>query len=135
VRSLRPEVEAIAKDFITKISAHGNEPFDLITEFALPLPVRVIARLLGIPSEGDELIQTWSEALLKADLENPEQTYVIADEISAFLHELVQAKRQSPDNSLISALVQTKRQASLSDEEITTMGFLLLTAGHETTVI
>ncbi len=132
VRMLRPEVEAVTQNLVTKLSAYGMEPFDILAELALPLPVKVITQLLGIPSEDQALIQEWSLSLLQADLDKPDRTNAIADDIDAYLRILIAEKQRAPDDSVMSFLVHAKKQESLSTEEISAMGFLLLTAGHET---
>lgn len=134
IRMLRPKIEAVTHNLVARLSKHEMEPFDIIAELALPLPVRVITQLLGIPFEDQSLIQKWSLSLLKADLEEPDRTNAIADDIDTYLRTLATEKQLFPDDSVMSVFVQTKGQKSLSIEEISAMGFLLLTAGHETSV-
>jgi cytochrome P450 PksS len=134
VRMLRPEIEAITYDLVIQLLTHGEKPFDLLTELALPLSIRVIARLLGIPPSDEALIQAWSMELLRADLEARDQTSAIADDINTYLVALANEKRLAPDESIMSSFVQMKQPEALLSEEISAMSFLLLTAGHETSV-
>lgn len=132
VRSLRPAIETIAHELVMQLSVHKANSFDLIEELALPLPVRVIARLLGVPLQDEPLIQEWSAALLQADLEGAQGITAIANDIDVYLRALASRKQRLPDESLMSALVHGKGRLSLRSEEISAMGFLLLNAGHET---
>jgi cytochrome P450 len=102
--------------------------------FALPFPLTVICELLGVPPADEPRIRRWSARLLAADLDEPARVPDIADELREYLLALARLKRQSPDDRLFTALVSAHDAGELSASELTAMGFLLLVAGHETTV-
>jgi len=132
VRLLRPRVTAIAVDLIDAMARRGEA--DLIETFALPFPLTVICELLGVPPADEPRIRRWSAQLLAADLDEPARVPDIADELREYLLALARLKRQSPDDRLFTALVSAHDAGELSASELTAMGFLLLVAGHETTV-
>ena len=132
IKQLRPRIEAIAKELLDNIDPY--QPIDLIEEFALPLPLKVICELLGVPFEDEQFFKRWSEILVTANLKEQKLIPVVAQELNDYLLKLSVAKKKAPDESLFSKLVQLKEQGDLTEKELTAMGFLLLVAGHETTV-
>lgn len=131
VESLRPRVRAIVEDLVDTFVAKGGG--DLIAEVAEPLPVTVIAEMLGIPSEDRHLLRPWSADICGMYELNPsdqaQHTAVrAASEFSDYLREL--AKRPYGDD-LISALAQVE---GLTEDELVGTCVLLLNAGHEATV-
>jgi len=132
VRRLRPRVTAIAAELIDAMAGRGEA--DLIDAFALPFPITVICELLGVPPADQSRIRSWSARLLAADLDAPDRVPAIAEELREYLLMLARAKRQTPDDRLFAALVSAHDAGELSASELTAMGFLLLVAGHETTV-
>src|SRR5262249_11261130 len=104
---------------------------DVITEFAYPLPITVISEMLGIPVADRASFRTWTQAII-----NPQGDTQAAME--AFLHyirSLLADKRSNPGNDLVSGLIQAKEDNDqLSEAELVSMVFLLIVAGHETTV-
>jgi cytochrome P450 len=132
IRGLRPAIETIAGGLLDDLTRY--EEADLIESFALPLPLTVICELLAIPRSDEPRVRDWSARLLDADLEHPDRVPQIAQELHGYFVSLAQAKRDTPDAGLFSALVDTSDRGELSEMELTAMGFLLLVAGHETTV-
>lgn len=131
VESLRPRVRAIVEDLVDAFVAKGGG--DLIAEVAEPLPVTVIAEMLGIPSEDRHLLRPWSADICGMYELNPSQqaqhtAVTAASEFSDYLREL--AKRPYGDD-LISALAQVD---GLTEDELVGTCVLLLNAGHEATV-
>jgi cytochrome P450 len=114
---------------------------DLIEDFAYPLPIMVIATMLGVDPEDRPLFRKWALALQHANtsrLTPPPEVYEQAEQASkAFIDyftPIIEARRANPRPDLISALVKAKDEADkLSDEEIVATCTHLLTAGHETT--
>ncbi|MGX1670723.1 cytochrome P450 family protein [Streptomyces sp. NPDC055400] len=130
---LRPRIEAMATDLLAELPRHGTA--DLVSAYALPLPVTVICDLLGIPASDRAVFHTWSNALVMPA--SPEQAVTAATDLTAYLAELIDHKRRTPDSGLISILAATDTaavHAPLATEELLGMAFLLLVAGHETTV-
>ncbi|MGG2461629.1 cytochrome P450 [Streptomyces sp. RGM 3693] len=128
VEAMRPEVQRLADDLLDQMTA-GRTSGDLVTDFALPLPSLVICLLLGVPYEDHEFFQERSRILLTLR-STPEETRAAQDELLEYLVRLARAKREKPDDAIVSRLAA---RGELDDTEIATMGRLLLVAGHETT--
>ena len=136
IETLRPDIEAYAQHLIDQIDQ--SEPFDLIRDFSMPLPVRVIAQMLGIAEEFEGNLLDWSQAIVKiyTRTQTPEETFAAnkaAQEFTAFIKEQIRLKRLKPQNDLLTFLCADGPDA-LSDEEIISTAILLLNAGHEATV-
>jgi cytochrome P450 len=129
VEQLRPRVEQITSQLLDGLSGE----VDLIDEFAFPLPVTVICELLGVPQSDQDDFRSWSSTLVTAG--TAESVGAASRAMSAYLHALIAAKRADPAEDLLSALVQTQEDGDeLTGSELVGMAFLLLVAGHETTV-
>ncbi len=133
VAALGPEIATLAHGLIDGFPAGA---FDLLDAFARPLPVRVIARLLGVPESDAPLLLGWSNAMV--GMYQARRTH--ADELAAaqaatdfttYLHDIFRAP---PDDSLIAQLLAVAQDGKLSPEEVTATCILLLNAGHEATV-
>ncbi|MEC4018170.1 cytochrome P450 family protein [Streptomyces sp. H27-D2] len=107
---------------------------DLVDAFCFPLPMTVICELLGVPSLDREAFRGWSNEIVART--SPEAEAEAVREMGAYLVELIEDKRCSPGEDLISALIRTMDEDGdrLSSDELVGMAFLLLVAGHETTV-
>jgi cytochrome P450 PksS len=108
---------------------------DLIADFALPIPLTIIGRILGVPERDHERFGTWTRAFVSLGDRNP--LFVVPTILSFmnYMRRLVKVRRAIPRDDLISALVAAQEEGdALSDDEILSMIFLLLSAGHETTV-
>ncbi|MFC4007641.1 cytochrome P450 [Nonomuraea purpurea] len=128
MKLLTPRIAEITDEHLDAMAAAGG-PLDLVQEFALPIPSLVICELLGVPYEDRAQFQDDSKAL--ANLETGRADVDAAmGRIAAFLLDLVLRQREEPADDLISGLIET---GELTDEELTTIAFLLLIAGHETT--
>jgi cytochrome P450 len=131
IERLRPRIEEITTGLLDAIG--DRREIDLLDEFAFPLPITVICELLGMSTEGNDDFRRWSNLLLSnASREGVE---VAAREMGQALIDLVEAKRADPGDDLLSALVASRdADDRLSEGELVAMAFLLLVAGHETTV-
>ncbi|TDC08576.1 cytochrome P450 [Nonomuraea longispora] len=134
VESLRPRVHAIARDLVDTYVAKGGG--DLIADVAEPLPVTVIAEMLGIPEQDRQLLRPWSADICGMYELNPapeaQHTAVrAAEEFAAYLKALAAERRPRPGDDLISALTQV---TELTEDELVGTCVLLLNAGHEATV-
>jgi cytochrome P450 len=117
----------------------GMDTFDLIDKIATPIPIEVIAHLLGVDEERLEEFRSWSEAIVQTF--NPERTaeQTLAMEMgmtaaAVYLSELLETRRREPQEDLLSDLVALQGTgAQLSDEEIRTNCLTLLIAGNLTT--
>jgi cytochrome P450 len=141
VERLRPRITAITAGLLEDISArgvHGAErgrlEVDLLASFAFPLPITVICELLGVPAGDRDDFRTWS-ATIVANAAAPEVFQAHATAMIRYFTALLAAKRREPADDLLSALIAARDEAdSLSENELVSMAFLLLVAGHETTV-
>jgi cytochrome P450 len=131
IEELRPRIEQLTTELLDAIGAGGE--VDLLDTFAFPLPITVICELLGMPTRDRDDFRRWSNLLLTG---GPEHEVVDAERsMTAALVDLVAMKRAEPGADMLSALVQAHdADDRLSESELTAMAFLLLVAGHETTV-
>jgi cytochrome P450 len=109
---------------------------DLIDAFAYPLPITVICELLGVPVQRRAQFHDLSSITAgRGALGDPNIFIAASTAMVNFLQELVAAKRADPTDDLLSSLVTVRDGADqLSEDELTSMAWLLLVAGHETTV-
>ena len=135
VEHMRPRVQALADGLLDGL--RGKAEFDLIRDYALPIPVTVIADMLGVTPGDRHNFHRWSRAIVSADPSGPRMLLVVPH-VWAFLRyirRLVRAKRAAPADDLLTALVGAEEAGDrLTEDELVAMTFLLLVAGHETTV-
>ncbi len=135
VEQLRPRIQEIADGLIDAVESSGE--MDLVDEFAFPLPITVIAELLGIPVADRDRFRRWTNAIITPALtpEDMAQFGAFVNEFVTYLRELFERRRSTPGDDLISALLQVEEAGdTLSEEELFSMVVLLIIAGHETTV-
>ncbi|GHC72387.1 cytochrome P450 [Streptomyces flavofungini] len=138
VERLRPYVEGLADELVRGLVADGGG--DLVARVAEPLPVAVIAEMLGVPEADRGPLRPWSADICGMYELNPgEETAARAVrasvEFSAYLRELIAARRKEPGDDLISALIAAHDEGDrLSEQELISTCVLLLNAGHEATV-
>ena len=137
VAAMRPRVQAIVDGLLDELAQlPAEEPVDLVCRFTLPLPITVIFELLGVPFEDRDRLRAWFEAIF-ADpvaMAAGEAGRLAADAAHAFFRDLVTAKRSAPGDDLLSALVACADNDRLSQDELISTAWLLLVAGHDTTV-
>jgi 2-hydroxy-5-methyl-1-naphthoate 7-hydroxylase len=134
VAALRPRIVEITEALVDEVTAdavHG--PVDLVPAFAEPLPVAVISELFGIPDDERSALRDWTQVLFD-HRSTPEQAGRAGSELIAFLGDLVERKRRKPGPDLTSALTRGHDDDLLSSRELLDTLWLLLVAGHETTV-
>lgn len=131
IEQLRPRIQQITDDLVAAIGDASE--VDLLDVFAFPLPITVICELLGIPTDERDDFRAWSNTLLSSgDMERIRAAEVA---MTDYLMALVAAKRANPGDDMMSALVQASDEGdALTERELVSMAFLLLVAGHETTV-
>ncbi|GAA3229986.1 cytochrome P450 [Actinocorallia longicatena] len=129
VEELRPRVQEITDELLDGLGTDA----DLIEEFAVPLPIRVICELLGVPAEDQPSFRAWTAVLTVPALgrEARERRRTAAGEFNAYLSEIFAERRATPADDLISALLT---DGTLSEPELLNTIALLIIAGHETTV-
>jgi cytochrome P450 len=135
VEQLRPRIQEIADELIDAVEARGE--MELIDDFAFPLPITVIAELLGIPASDRDSFRRWSNALVTPALtpEDVETFTALSGEFVAYLRDLFERRRAEPGDDLVSALLNVDEGGdTLSEQELSSMVALLIIAGHETTV-
>jgi cytochrome P450 len=136
IKRLRPRVQAIAAGLLDAVQDRGE--MDLIDDYAFPLPITVIAELLGVPAEDRDSFREWSDAAVSGNTTQEHLEKVLIPHMQAFtdyLHALFEEKRKNPKDDLVSALLRAEEAGDkLSEDELLGMVFLLLVAGHETTV-
>ena len=135
VERLRPRITAIAAGLLDDMSAQRDRPeVDLLASFAFPLPITVICELLGVPAAYRDDFRTWS-ATIVSDTSAPEVFQAHATAMLRYFTALLAAKRDEPRDDVLSALIAARDEGDrLSENELLSMAFLLLVAGHETTV-
>lgn len=137
IEAVKPRVAAIADELLD--SAHGRGPFDVIEDFASPLPIIVIAAMLGVDAADRADFRRWSKGLANvfSPIRPPElvaQLQANADELSAYFARVIRERRASPRDDLISAMIAAADgDDQLTTQEIITMCTLLLLAGNLTT--
>lgn len=132
VEALRDGVQRIVDRLIDEAVTAGST-MDLIEEVASPLPLSVICELFGIPPEDRPQVNTWFRRLgrLSEDIDKSETAI---EQYEEYLARLVRRRRADPGDDLISALVATQAQDDrLTDSELLSTCFVLITAGDETT--
>ncbi len=138
VEGLRDRVQAIVDGLIDDLSGAGE--VDLITEFIEPLPVTVIAELLGIPEADRHRLRPWSRDIcLMYELDPPDasarRAVAASREFSEYLHALAAERRVRPRDDLVSALAAVTDDGDrLTPDELVGTCVLLLNAGHEASV-
>ncbi len=142
IDSLRPDVLRLTAELLDqaekKLETEGK--FDVIEDLAEPLPVKVIAALLGFPPEDEHLLRPWSQAIVKMYEINPsEHTQAEAQrashEFAEYVRELMLQRKQNPGTDLISDLAAVEEDGErLNAQELIATCVLLLNAGHEASV-
>jgi cytochrome P450 len=135
IQAMRPRIEEIAAGLLDQVAGRGK--MELVSEFAFPLPITVIAELLGIPLHNQDQFRTWSNAFVRPVItpEEQQESLLLLQEFAAYMQNLVIERRQHPGDDLLSALINVEEQGDrLSQGELFSMLSLLIVAGHETTV-
>jgi cytochrome P450 len=143
VERLRPRVAELAGVLADRVADAGSDgsPVDLMATYAEPLPVQVIAELLGVPEPDWPLLRPWSNAIVKMyEYDVTDEQRTAAETASAefvdYLRDLVAQRRVTPGDDLLSSLLaETDSEGGrLTEDELITTCTLVLNAGHEATV-
>ncbi|MEW2401845.1 cytochrome P450 [Streptomyces sp. NPDC046862] len=133
VEDWRPRAERIAADLADGMLAKGA-PSDLVTDFALPLPISVISALLGVPSEDRGDFHVWAEAFISTTKYTAEEAAKHRESLTAYMAGLIAEHRENPRDDLIGDLVAARDEDDrLSEDELQTMLSGILVGGFETT--
>jgi len=134
IEQMRDQIQALTNELLDKAEPNGG--MNAIADFALPLPLTVIGRILGVPAEDNQKFHRWTKTFLAAATNM--NYFVLIPTIMSFmgyLKKLIKARRAYPKDDLVTALVQARDGSDqLSEDEVLAMIFILLIAGHETTV-
>lgn len=134
ISQMRERIQTLADELVERALAKGQ--MDLIKDFALPLPMTIITEILGVPLRDRHKFHKWSKAVVS--LSSPSPTMRVLPSVWRFIRYLrrfIERRRHHPQDDLISALISAEEAGdTLSEDELLAMVFLLLIAGHETTV-
>ena len=142
IEGMRPAVGRITDQLLDSIDVKvkSGETFDLIADYAEPLPVKIIADLLGFPESEEHLLRPWSQAIVKKYEVNPSVQYQneakqAAREFADYVRDLAEARKKNPGQDLISDLASVEENGEkLNMHELVATCVLLLNAGHEASV-
>lgn len=135
IEGLRPRIQQIADELLDAVQERGR--MDLIADFAYPLPMTVISEMLGIPAADRNAFREWTRELLSASLDpkQADDVEAVLDKFVEYIKALLAEKRAHPGDDITSGLVQAYDEGDqLSENELISTIWLLIVAGHETTV-
>ena len=142
IEGMRPAVERITQQLLDVIEekVKSGETFDLIADYAEPLPVKIIADLLGFPESEEHLLRPWSQSIVKMYEVNPSEQYQMeakkaAAEFAEYVRSLAEHRKKNPGQDLITDLAMVEENGEkLNSHELVATCVLLLNAGHEASV-
>ncbi|MFJ8017026.1 cytochrome P450 [Streptomyces sp. NPDC096339] len=130
VDELRPFIARVTDELLDQWPV--GEPLDFVARLAVPLPVIVICRLLGVPQADLPAVRRWSGELFAAG--EPEVIDAASHALAGYMTDLIAAKRENPGSSLLDRLISARDgEDRLNEDELLSLAVLLLVAGHETT--
>ncbi|MEU1689471.1 cytochrome P450 [Micromonospora sp. NPDC005707] len=130
--ALAPRIQELTDDLLDAFA--DRDQVDLVPALTFPLPFKVIAELLGVPAEDSEIFQGWANTITQGTLARPEEFIGAATRLVEYARTLIELKRREPADDLLSGLVGVSDGGDrLSEDELTSMVFLMLIAGHATT--
>ncbi|XOK64275.1 cytochrome P450 [Paenibacillus elgii] len=140
MKDWEPRIQAITNELLDDIG--GEQEIDLVEQLSYPLPVRVIAEMLGVPAKDKRKFKDWSDQAVAGPANNSEEAkneqhrkqQQVVGELYAYFKEIIELKKREPADDIISVLLQASVNGeSLTEEEIVGFCILLLIAGNETT--
>jgi cytochrome P450 len=142
IEGMRPAVERITQMLLDAVDekVKSGETFDLIADYAEPLPVKIIADLLGFPESEEHLLRPWSQSIVKMYEVNPSEQYQMeakkaAAEFAEYVRSLAEHRKTNPGQDLITDLAMVEENGEkLNSHELVATCVLLLNAGHEASV-
>ncbi|MFD5367374.1 cytochrome P450 [Streptomyces sp. NPDC127103] len=133
VDRMRPGIQLLADRLLDAVADRGHA--DLIAEFATPLPITVICDLLGVEQDARRDFRAWTDALVAPDPENPDAAKRAVAAMLTYFPQLIADKRRTHGNDLLSDLIDARDDGDrLTEDELTSLAFLILFAGYENTV-
>jgi len=140
INDLASHIKEITESLLAEAKSSGK--IDIVHDLATPLPVIVIAELLGVPAEDRQLFKEWSDVLVKGPANNSDEAYqaVIAEreqvvgQLTRYFADILKARSQKRESDLVSLLLDAEIEGhKLSAEDVISFCILLLVAGNETT--
>ncbi|MET7853750.1 cytochrome P450 [Streptomyces avermitilis] len=132
VETLRPRITELVGQLLDELETLPR-PVDLVKNFSVPLPVRVICELLGVPAGDQDTFHAWSNALL-GDWQQVVEKEAATVSLVKYFGDLIAVKRENPADDLISELIAiSDGDSTLTEREIIALSIGILSAGHETT--
>lgn len=137
IQRLAPRVQAITDRTIDRILANGDQ-FDLTADFSMPIPLEVMAELLGVDAADGANFRRWSEMVIQGitgsvAVEGPDPLLRTLHEVAEYFLAVIEDRRKHPKDDLISLLVAAEESETLTPVETVNFAILLLAAGNETT--
>jgi cytochrome P450 PksS len=135
IEALRERLQLLADELLD--SALRRRKMDLIRDYALPIPTTIISHMLGVPVEDSHKFHRWSSAMVSSTSSKWGTLKALPNAVAfmRYIRQLIKKRRADPGDDLVTALVQSEETGDkLSEDELVAMVFLLLVAGHETTV-
>jgi cytochrome P450 len=135
IEQMHERIQKLADELLDAIQGQGR--MDLIHDYALPIPTTIIAQMLGVPVADRHKFHRWSSTIVSSNPSGWGMLRAIPNAMAfmGYIRKLIKARRATPQDDLISALVQAEEAGEqLSEDELLAMIFILLVAGHETTV-
>jgi cytochrome P450 len=134
IEGMRDRIQGLANELLDNVAPQGQ--MDLIAEFALPLTLTAIGQIVGVPTKDNPKFHRWTKGVISAG-SNPNLWVLLPAlwGLTQYFKKLIAARRVEPQDDLTTALVKAQENDDrLTDDEILATLFLLLSAGHETTV-
>ena len=134
IEQMRARVQTLADELLENVARKGE--MDLIRDYALPLPMTLITEILGVPSRDRDRFHKWSKVIVSVNQFNHNWHVIPAVWMfNRYIRRFFKVRRADPKDDLVSALIHAEDAGdTLSEDELLAMVFLLLIAGHETTV-
>nr|WP_198151297.1 cytochrome P450 [Kibdelosporangium sp. MJ126-NF4]CEL14393.1 putative cytochrome P450 hydroxylase [Kibdelosporangium sp. MJ126-NF4] len=135
IDELEPRIKQLSASLLDELAARGGGPVDLLGGYGYPLPITVICELIGVPSLQRDDFRELSQVAMTGPVQPPEVYVAAVTKLVGLVRGMIDEKRANPGEDLLSALVAVRDGGDkLTDDELTSMIYLLLIAGHETTV-
>lgn len=135
IENLRERIQDLADELLNQTQAEGR--MDLVRDYAITIPTTIIAEMLGVPTEDRHKFHRWSSTAISSTASRWGMVFALPNVVAflRYVRGLVKSRRANPKDDLVTALVQAEEAGDqLSEDELVAMIFLLLVAGHETTV-
>ncbi|WP_258341395.1 cytochrome P450 [Saccharopolyspora gregorii] len=133
VKAMRESAVAFANELIDQMVVKGGTR-DLISEYAMSLPIQMLSNLLGVPVEDRERFEHWSSSFLETSGKTVEEMGQDVAELAGYMSELIARRREEPREDLLSALANARdKDETLTDDEILPIAFILIIGGFDNT--